>query len=377
MISGQDVRELIGYAAKSGGVLSVYLNVDQSQAVNLNRGFEAALKNLLRNLEDKLEEKEQTKDFSSACERVLKAVANYSPHGRSLVAFANPERVFWQRELRIAVENHVRWSARPYARPLLEAFNEFRRQGVVLIDKSHARLFTVFLDQIEEHIDALAAEEVKHIKSPGSDHMRSQMQVQRKAEGHVRHHLKNVAELLGRIAEENQFERLILAGPVDATSELQGLLPAHLRRLVVGSLPLPMDASASEILEGVRKTQNEADRAEEEHLVGDLITAAAKNNQAVTGLDPTLRTVYEGRVWRIVYADGYAPKGCECTHCGCLFAESLEACPYCQGSVQPVRDVVARAASRVVNNGGKVEQVRDNAARLLARAGGVGAFLRF
>ncbi len=37
------------------------------------------------------------------------------------------------------------------------------------------------------------------------------MQVQRKADGHVRHHLKNVAELLGRVAEYHQFERLVLA----------------------------------------------------------------------------------------------------------------------------------------------------------------------
>ena len=39
MISTEDVRELIEHKAQAGsGVLSVYLNVDQSQAVNLNRG---------------------------------------------------------------------------------------------------------------------------------------------------------------------------------------------------------------------------------------------------------------------------------------------------------------------------------------------------
>src|SRR5512138_3559621 len=37
MISTDDVRELIEHKAQTGsGVLSVYLNVDQSQAVNLN-----------------------------------------------------------------------------------------------------------------------------------------------------------------------------------------------------------------------------------------------------------------------------------------------------------------------------------------------------
>jgi len=277
----------------------------------------------------------------------------------------------------VAVENHARWSARPYVRPLLDAFHEFSRYGVVLTDKSHARLFTAFLDQIEEHVDALATEDVKHIKSPGTDHMRSQMQVQRKADGHVKHHLKNVAELLGRVAEENQFDRLILAGPVAATSELQGLLPPQLRKLVVGTLHFSMEAGVNEILEGIHRIQHETQTAEEESLVGELITAAAKKNQAVTGLDSTLKTVHEGRVWRIVYANGYAPHGGECSRCGYLFADGVSSCLYCEGSVEPVKDVVARAVSRVLNSGGKVERVRDNAARMLTEAGGVGAFLRF
>ena len=378
MISGQEIRGLIDYSEKSGSsVLSVYLNVDQSQAVNLNRGFEAAFKHLLRNLEEKLENKEQIKELRASCEWVLKDVAQYTPHGRSLVIFATPQGVLKRHELKVTVENHARWSARPYVRPLLDAFHEFRRYGVVLTDKSHARLFTVFLDQIAEHVDALATEEVKHIKSPGNDHMRSQMNVQRKAEIHVKHHLKNVAELLGRVAEEEQFDRLILAGPVAATSELQTLLPPPLRRLVVGTLHISMDAGVNEILEGIHKIQHDTQSVEEEALVGELITAAAKNNQAVTGLDSTLKTVHEGRVWRIVYANGYAPLGGECSRCGYLFADSVPSCLYCQGSVQPVRDVVARAVSRVLNSGGKVERVRDNAARMLAQAGGVGAFLRF
>jgi len=378
MISTEDVRELIEHKAPTGsGVLSVYLNVDQSQAVNLNRGFEAALKNMLRGLEETLKNEDQRKSLLSACDQVLRAVTRYSPHGKSLVMFCDPKGVFRQQELKIGVENSVRWSAKPYIRPLLEAFDEFRRYGIVLTDKARSRLFTVFLDQVEEHVDALAVEDVKHIKSPGSDHMRSQMQVQRKADGHVRHHLKNVSELLGKVAEEHQFERLVLGGPVTATNELQGLLPTPLRRLLIGTIPLPIDANATQILEATRKLQSGAERADEEHIVGDLITAAAKNNQAVTGLDPTLKTVHEGRVRRIVYANGFTPQGGECTSCGYLFAGNVHTCAYCESEVQLVKDVVARAVSRVLNNGGQAEQVREKAAQQLHDAGGIGAFLRF
>jgi len=45
--------------------------------------------------------------------------------------------------------------------------------------------------------------------------------------------------------------------------------------------------------------------------------------------------------------------------------------------VQPVKDVVARAVSRVINSGGQAEQVREKAAQQLHDAGGIGASLRF
>jgi len=379
MISALEVRELIDHTAKPGsGVLSVYLNVDQSQAVNLNRGFEAALRNLLRVVEEDVKGKDSHKEFIAASDQALRALSRYTPHGRVLVMFAEPARgFFWQREVNVALENGARWSGKPYIRPLLEAFEEFKRYGIVLIDKGQARLFTLFLSQIEEHVDALAADDVKHIKGPGTDHLRSQMQVQRKADGHARHHLKNVAELLEHLSEQHQFDHIVLAGPVTTTSELQGLLPTRLRKMMAGTVPLAMDATPNEIMAAVQKLQKEVERSHEEVMVGELITAAAKNIQAVTGLEVTLQNLHEGRVWRLVYANGFKPAGGECGKCGYLFSQTIPTCLYCQGSVQPVKDVLARAVSRVVNSGGKVEQVREKAAEVLKDAGGVGAFLRF
>ncbi|MGW8179142.1 MAG: hypothetical protein ACWGQW_10310 [bacterium] len=49
MISWKDLEGLLAFETESSSpILSVYLNVDQSRAVNLNRGFEAALKSLLQ-----------------------------------------------------------------------------------------------------------------------------------------------------------------------------------------------------------------------------------------------------------------------------------------------------------------------------------------
>jgi hypothetical protein len=379
IFSAQDIRELVEHEASPGShVLSVYLNVDQAQASNLNRGFEAALRGLLRSIEEGVTDKDERKQLALAIEKTMRAVARLKPHGRGFVCFCDLSKdLFWQREVQVGFANHVRWSAKPYTRPMLEAFDEFRRVALILTDKGQARLFTVSLNEIQEHVDALAQGGVKHIKGPGSDHMRSQRQVQRKAEGHVLQHLKHVAGLVDELAEQRQFDHLILAGPVEATSELQHLLTDRLRRRVVGSLTLPMNADVHQIQEAVRQLECEVARASEEHLVNDLLTAAAKNRHAVVGLDQTLRSLQEGRIWRLVYADGFVTEGGECARCGLLHSSDFEACLDCQGPIQPAKDLVASAASRVVSSGGKVDQVRANAAHVLRQAGGVGAFLRY
>jgi hypothetical protein len=53
-ISRTELENLIERKGAESGVLSVYLEVDQSRAANLNRGFTAALKDRLRAIEQEV-----------------------------------------------------------------------------------------------------------------------------------------------------------------------------------------------------------------------------------------------------------------------------------------------------------------------------------
>jgi Ser/Thr protein kinase RdoA (MazF antagonist) len=87
-------------------VLSVYLNVDQSQAVNLNRGYTAALKAQLRSIEQQLGDEKLKREFADDAQRVVHTVAAHEPHGRGLAIFCDAsENFFWQRDLSIGIEN--------------------------------------------------------------------------------------------------------------------------------------------------------------------------------------------------------------------------------------------------------------------------------
>jgi peptide subunit release factor 1 (eRF1) len=377
MIARAEIDRLLEYRpAPDRSVLSVYLDVDQSKAANLNREFEAALKTRLRGIETSLEGAERER-FATAAERVLRFAASYHPRARTLVIFSEGTGLFWTGELRATLPTEVRFEPAAWVRPLVEVFDEYERYGVIMVDKERARVFTVFLGEVEEERDAFAAAEVRHKKASGTDHLRSQMNFQRQDEMHVRQHLKRVADLMDELARHYAFDRLVLSGPVTATSELHRLLPKRLRGRVVGTLRLPPDAPADDVLRETMALEQAVEREAEKAYVEQLLTAAGKGNGGTIGSAATLSALQEGRVLRLVYADGFSARGSECVSCRAVFAGGQSACGYCGGELRPVGDLVQRAIERAAETGGRIELVRGEAAARLLEAGGIGAILRF
>jgi peptide chain release factor subunit 1 len=195
MISKEEIRTLIEHEGRPGHpVLSVYLDVDQSRETNLNRKFEVSLGNLLRELEQELVDEFEREEFTADANRMRRFVSEYRPGARCLVIFCGAiEDFFWYRGLDVSLLNEARWSETLYLRPLLETIDEFERYGVILTDRAQARLFTVYLGEIEEHGESFAPGVVKIVRGPGRDHIRSQLRFQRRVDQYAHRHLKRVA----------------------------------------------------------------------------------------------------------------------------------------------------------------------------------------
>jgi peptide chain release factor subunit 1 len=379
MITVQDLERLLAWEPRANSpVLSVYLVTDLSKPANLRRGFEAVLEQMLKSVEAQLAETSVRERFAEDAARVRRFVTDHKPMEKSLVIFCDAsEDFFWPRGLQLALQNDARWDSRPYLRPLLEALDEHERYGVVLTEHGRSRLFTVFMGDIAEHVDALSPTKIRHLRETGTDHIESEKQFQQKAETYAHRHLKHVAQLLDRLSAQYGFDRLIIAGPEEATTELARLLPKRLRNRVVARVALPFSAAAEQVLKATEEVIERVERETERRLVEDLIEEAGARRHAVTGLEPTLLALQEGRVYRLVYADGFRRAGGQCQRCAALHAEGASVCQYCGGALTHIDDLIDTMAQRVTASGGKVEVVRGEAARRLASVGSIGAQLRF
>jgi peptide subunit release factor 1 (eRF1) len=356
----------------------VYLNVDQSRQANLNRGFETHFNGMIVSLQNTVQDTAELERLRKAAHRMSDFLKAYEVGDRTLVMFFDESDGFFQHlEIGVPMQSLARWNRAFFLKPLAAATDDFERYGVVLVDRANARLFSVFLGDIEEVAwEGFDAAKVRYIKAIGTDRWSSASQIQRKADEQVRKNLRSTVRELDSLVQSNRIDRLLLAGTPELTSELRELLPKRLALRVIGVLDLAIDTPAKDVLDATLPKVVEYERDSEEELVKEVATSAAKARQAVVGLGSTLQKVNESRVWQLIYSEDFHASGFECSQCAALYSLERASCLYCGSPLVRVVDVVERAVEQAIRKDARIEIVRGEAAASLDNVGGIGAFLK-
>jgi peptide subunit release factor 1 (eRF1) len=372
MIRHRDVEQLQSLSQAPGKTLTLYLDVDQNNAANRKRQFEVRLRDMLRQLRSEHQEEEQ---LVQACSEIEAAVRGIEPAGKTLVAARHPGLgITFQTVLKVPVPTSAHWANGAFVRPLLEALDEHERFGIVLVDSQRARIFTVFMGEIEEHKDLISAVSPR-VDAPPSDRQRSQARMERRHDENVASHLRMVAGELGRLLDQLEVDRLIIGGAVEAASELSRSIPKRFRGRLLELLPMPITATSEELLRRTTDVQARLERAEELEIVRDLLKEVRKGGRAVAGLPATLEAINHGRVWKLVYVQGLALEGGHCISCRVLTDPADELCPLCGTALAQEPLLVNRMSEAVIERGGHVEVVHGPAAETMKQIGEVAAVL--
>lgn len=362
MITQAELQQLIDFEPGDGPVLSLYLNVDPSR--RSKDKYTLWLRSLLKQVSGQAD--------PADIERVERYFEfEYGWQGKSIVCFACTKADLWQVfSLAVPIEDGVFVGDRPQIKPLTDLMDHHEPYGIALVDREGARLFRIHLGEIVETAGTLG-EETKRHKQGGW----AAQKLQRYEDIQASHNLRSAANVAIDFFQQSQSRRIVLAGTEETVSQFYNLLPRAWQDKVVGSVPMDMNASESEVLAKSWTIVAEALANEQAALVERIITSAAKGEGATVGLSDTLSALQEERAHILVMAEGYAAPGYRCTQCGYVAAASEGDCPFCGGDMAPVDDAVEYAVKRMLELGGQVESVRDNPS--LVEAGSIGALLRY
>jgi len=366
MLNETDQRELLNFSA-SEPVVSVYLNTDPT-AGNAE-AYRLRLRNLLKevNLPDDVE----------AIERYFHHEYNWSGKGVAVFSCA-PREYFRVYTLGVPVRDMLSVGERPSVKPLADLLDSYGGYGVVLIDRQGARVFSFHLGILREQ-EGVLGEPVKHTKLGGASTRpgaRGGVAGQTHYEDAVvDRNIKEAVEFAVHFFEENHVRRILLGGTDENVALFRSRLPKAWQSLVMGTFAMPMTASHSDVLAKAMQLGVQAQHEHETRLVERLITAAAKGEGGVTGLEATLTSIQDGRAQTLLVSEGYRAPAYRCTNCGRLTAARVDCCPACDGEMEGIYDGVELAVNAVMRAGGDVQVIRDS--QPLQAAGNIGALLRY
>jgi peptide subunit release factor 1 (eRF1) len=375
MISFAQIEELMKIQNHSWPVISLYLESNDHQYSK--HDCEVAVKDLIKGKEAAvalLQDKEHRASVEKDFERIRSYIRNeFDWKGKKgLALFASSGSGLWQiYSLPQPVRNTLIVNHSPYIRPLVALLDEYPRFCVVLVDKEKARIFEVFLGEINEHSEII--DELPRKTKAGGWKGYEENRIQRHANEEVHKHFKKVGDAVMDLSKIYRFDSLILAGHRTDFSAFENDLHPYLKEKVLARIEVDLHVSKETVLEKATEVERQTRKEKEEKLVKRL-QDLSNERMAVMGLVPTLTAHQQGQIHSLVIGKDYQVAGAKCMACGFL-AHRTHECPSCRQPLQDIPDLVDDLIESALSQGAKIEYVsgRDHVHPM----GGIAAILRY
>ena len=360
MLTQEELKKLNKIKTKTPTV-SLYLNADQKY--NTPEKILINLKNLLKKSKSLIGEENYKLVLDQA--RLVP-----DKESKGVVFFLNPrEDIAYSYKLNKPFSNQIHIENNLHLKPLFLMFDEYERYCTVIVDKEKAKIFSVYLGEIENITNVFNEFPGKHRQGGFS-----QMRFQRHLNTIEHKNLKEVADIAYDYFREKEFDRLIIGGTKEALVEFEKLLHNDLKDKLVGDFYTEMFKNDQHFLDQSLKIEEEVERAKEKEQVKNLIENLGDKNKAISGLDEVLQASFDKKILKLIIKEGLQKSGFICTNCDKLIYKKDD-CSQCENNKEEVADVIDELVQQVIVQGGEVEFVQES--EELEKMGNVGALLRY
>lgn len=228
-------------ARYDGLALSLYLPLGPAGD---SRYYDAVIKDLRRDRAEVLANGDRRRALDRETSRVRRMLDELPALRKPVAIFASePANLLQTIRLRDDVPAQLWIDDRLHLEPLRRQLEQHPPSLIALVDKEHARIFSVVLEEVEEVAD-LAGRPVKHHRQGGWATKR----LQRHEDERAHANLKVAAEWLGR-QDPSGSRRLYVAGPPEARAAFKRYLPKRLHDAIRGEVAAPLFSSPTDLIE--------------------------------------------------------------------------------------------------------------------------------
>jgi peptide subunit release factor 1 (eRF1) len=377
----ETLSRLAGMRTDGHNVLSLYLDLDPSRFPHL-RDRHAELDSLLeeagrRALNGAEHAHADRKALRDDLERVRELLANgdeLAPaSARGLAIFCSGAAgIFELVRLPRVVEPAAVIAPQPLIEPLAELAAP-ERWCVLLVSRRASRIFSGTREKLTEVQDLHDDVHGQHSQG-GWSQARYQRGIERETDDHIR----ATRDELFRRYQRRPFDRLLVGGPAELHTRLEGALRTDLRKRLAGAFEVDVErASADEVHRRALPLIEATERERERHTLEKLREGAAPGGHAAAGVDAVLELLSQRRVQTLLVTEGYTIEGFACPQCGLLVkASDTGVCAADGAKLERREDVIESAIASALEQDADVLVVHHDRDKL-AQLGSIAALLRY
>ncbi len=371
MITHQELKELASFLNEDAFFVSLYLNVDPTE--NPNGQWLKHFKNMA---------KDQIKRFDQSDKKLVKQdfekIENYltdRPDGlkRGLAIISCAEKDFWREyHLALPLNNLLVIERDPYIKPLATIIDLYQAYIVVVVGQEKARALISRTGEIEELTNFVGEMDEPNRGKDGRYTYMALIRAEKTKEKIERIIHKDAVNFVEKLIKTERIKRILVGGTDSARGRFKDLLPAKLKRNVVGEFTIDRHANDKEILEKILPIMQQIEYDFERKALDELFNS---NGNVVLGLSDVLTALQQGNIHKMYVMSNVTQPGMLCRSCGAVTPVREDNCPYCGNEMLKVPYMLDHAIQKALDQGARVDML-DHAPRL-EKSGGVGALLRY
>ena len=253
--------------------------------------------------------------------------SEYDEANRGVVIYTEPGGDFFEAlQFPVPVQNRLVVASRPVIGPLAQVIQSYRHYAVVLMDREHVRLLSVWLgtllDEVQFSGDPLPP---PHDVAAGGY---SQSRIQRRKWEEMKHFFKEFAHEVEEFCKRYDPDDVVVLGTDENVAKFREFLPDSILQKVVYTGPMEVDGRPSEVIQKLEPHIQAAQELHNREMMEQVRDRVAHDYLATAGWQGTLAALQEGKVDTLVLAQDQSREGCRCGQCGFVFASELARCPY-------------------------------------------------
>jgi peptide chain release factor subunit 1 len=372
--------KILTYLPTEELIVSVYLLVDGGRITK--KEYLSELNSMIAKTRVNIEaasgfDASRQKMIFNALEKIKSFVGDSfkNQNEKTLLIYAGTKSELWEvYKLPIILKSKIIIDPKPHTQSLRSVLHNYKKYGVLLIDREKAQMYQVYLGGIKEYLAAYISEVPAKVNFRFESGLR-----EKKILGNIEEKLHHFYKMLNDSAfgffREGKFDYLILAGRKEIINEFKSYLHNYLSAMLAGTFEGEPSENQAIVLEKTKKVINDFENDNTSQLINRLIDELEPQGFGVSGLKKTIDALLSDNIKTLIYLEDYTARGYSCPACGFLTLKLAQKCPYCENTLLNFNDIVDEIVESALNQGSEIVQVKEH--EKLKDSGKIGAILRY